>query len=206
MSLAVGDVVHGWHERRRLEPGWVVSGHVGAGAFCRICPVLVRLSMDVLFTELPKVSSDRLHLTDGEALEVAVGLQEFGLEVPTRRIEHPRAPPRVHMKWMLEITQVQRRQVDPLIGIEIPARPSQHVACPTREERLIRSFPGDSLICPLDRGPPEHPRRRHCHGSMLAKRSSLTMSWLTRVRERRHDMSRRGLRLTFVDRPQRGLL
>ena len=126
--------------------------------------------MHVLFTELPKVTSDRLHLTDGETLEVAVDLQEFGLEVPTRRIERPRAPPRVRVQWMLVVTQVHRRQRDPLIGIEIPARPGQHVACPTREERLIRSLPGDPLICPLDRGSTEHPRRSRCHRSMLAKR------------------------------------
>lgn len=149
----------------------VVSAHIGACAFCGICPVLVRLPMHVLFTELPKVSSDRLHLTDGETLEIAVDLQEFGLKVPTGRIERPRAPPRVRVKWMLVVTQVHRRQGDPLIGIEIPARPGQHVACPTREEGLIRSFPGDSLICPLDRGSSEHPRRCHCHGTMLAKRS-----------------------------------
>jgi hypothetical protein len=50
------------------------------------------------------------------------------------------------VKRMFEVTQVHRRQGDPLIGIEIPARPGQHVACPTREEGPIRSFPGDSLI------------------------------------------------------------
>jgi hypothetical protein len=50
------------------------------------------------------------------------------------------------VKRMFEVTQVHRRQGDPLIGIEIPARPGQHVACPTREEGLIRSLPGDSLI------------------------------------------------------------
>jgi hypothetical protein len=75
------------------------------------------------------------------------------------------------VKWMLEITQVHRRQGDPLTGIEIPAHPGQHVACPTREEGLIRSLPGDSLICPLDRRSSEHPRRCYCHGAMLAKRS-----------------------------------
>ncbi len=156
----------------RLEPGRVVSGHVGACAFCRICKVLVRLSMHVLFAELPEVNADRLHLTHGTTLEVAVDLQEFGLEVPTRRIEHPRAPPRVHVQWMLELTQVQRRQGDLLIGIEVPARPGQHVARPTREERLIRSLPRDPLIRPLDRGTPKHPRRRHTHAPMLPKLAS----------------------------------
>src|SRR4051812_39167074 len=125
---------------KRLEPRRVVSAHIGACACCRICPVLVRLSMHVLFTELPKVTCDRLHLTDGETFEIATDLQEFGLKVPTRRVERPRAPPRVRVKWMLVVAQVHRRQGDPLIGIE-----SLHVQASTwhapleKKARSVRS-------------------------------------------------------------------
>jgi len=51
-----------------------------------------------------------------------------------------------------------------------PAGPGEDVTRPSSEERLVRPFPRDALIGPLDRRPPKHALRLCCHDTNVSGR------------------------------------